>query len=66
MNLQNKPLAQAPLKSYRCRNRYGWTMIGATDDVDAMREAHRTWEGSCVEDLQRWNGTEYVPVLPCS
>lgn len=56
------PMAAPGLISYRCKNRFGWTMIGARDDADALREARRTWSGSRGEDLQRWNGTQYVPV----
>ena len=56
------PMAAQGLISYRCKNRFGWTMIGARDDADALREARRTWSGSRVEDLQRWDGTQYVPV----
>lgn len=59
--LQNKPLAAKGYTSYRCRNRYGWTMIGAKDVDDAMREARRSDESAKREDLQVWNGSEYVP-----
>lgn len=38
----DQPLAAKGLTSYRCRNRYGWTMIGAKDVDDAMREARRS------------------------
>lgn len=58
----NRPLAAPGLNSYRCRNRYGWTMIGAHNHSDAMREAKRTDEGAKPEDLQIWNGFRYVPV----
>ncbi len=57
-----RPLAAKGLTSYRCRNRYGWTMIGATDADDAMREALRSSSDAKREDLQIWNGREYVAI----
>jgi hypothetical protein len=59
--MHERPLADKGLTSYRCRNRFGWTMIGAKDHEDAMREALRSCEVSRREDLQIWNGTQYVP-----
>lgn len=59
----NKPLAAPGLTSYRCRNRYGWTMIGARDDADALNEARRSDPAAKIEDLQIWNGAEYQDVL---
>lgn len=57
----NRPLAVAPWKSYRYRGRYGWIMIGAKDDEDALREAKRsTNENVHPARLQKWNGVEYV------
>lgn len=38
----DKPLAAPGLTSYRYRGRYGWIMIGASDDADALREAARS------------------------
>ena len=58
----DRPLAAPGLISYRCKNRFGWTMIGARDDVDALKEARRTWSGSRIEDLERWDGKQYVKV----
>jgi hypothetical protein len=63
----HRPLAQAPLLSYRYDGRYGWIMIGATDDDDALVQASRsTHEEIVASRLQRWNGSEYVPceVMP--
>lgn len=62
--MDTRPLAAHGLISYRCRNRYGWTMIGATDHDDAFREALRSCEFSKRADLQIWNGERYVPALP--
>ena len=39
-------------------------MIGARDDADALKEARRTWSGSRIEDLERWDGKQYVKVQP--
>lgn len=57
----DKPFAAVGLISYRCKARYGWIMIGATDDIDAMNEARRSSETVNRNDLQKWNGVKYVP-----
>jgi hypothetical protein len=38
-------------------------MIGAQDDVDALKEAQRslTWDKATPDKLERWNGTKYQP-----
>jgi hypothetical protein len=60
----DKPLADHGLTSYRYRGRYGWIMIGARDDMDAMREASRSTDDAVTADkLEIWNGFEYVPVI---
>lgn len=59
-----RPMAAAGLTSYRCRGRYGWIMIGATDAADAMREARRSTANPRPEDLEVWDGTRYVPAAP--
>jgi len=59
---QNLPMAAPGLLSYRYRGAYGWVMIGATDDADALREAQRsTLAPVTAGRLQRWTGTEYQP-----
>jgi len=59
---QNLPMAAGGLQSYRYRTAYGWVMIGATDDADALREAQRSTPAPATADrLQRWTGTEYQP-----
>ena len=63
-HLTDRPLAALGLISYRCKNRFGWTMIGARDDADALKEARRTWSGSRIEDLERWDGKQYAKVKP--
>lgn len=55
-----RPCAAPGLKSYRCRSLYGWIMIGARDDLDALREARRTNQKARPEDLQEWDGQRYV------
>ena len=57
----DKPCAAHGLTSYRYRGRYGWIMIGARDDADALREAARSSSDAINRaNLQVWNGTEYV------
>lgn len=51
-DLHDRPLADKGFTSYRCGNRYGWTMIGATDHADAMREARRSYSEAKPETLQ--------------
>jgi len=55
-----KPCADRSFISYRAKGRYGWIMIGAKDDADAMREAGRSTD--TVITLERWDGTRYVGV----
>jgi len=57
------PLADKGLTSYRCRGQFGWIMIGATDVADALREAARSERDAAKrENLQVWNGRQYIPV----
>ncbi|WP_087865856.1 hypothetical protein [Comamonas thiooxydans] len=58
----DRPLAAPGLLSYRCQNRYGWTMIGAKDDEDALAQAKRSSDSASMDKLQKWNGQAYVPV----
>ena len=62
----DRPLASPGLTSFRCKNRYGWTMIGASDCADALNQAKRSFEGSRHEDLQKWNGESYMPIQSCN
>jgi len=60
MDMHNKPCAAHGLLSYRYRGRYGWVMIGARDDAEALREAARSSSATIdPANLQRWNGTTY-------
>lgn len=61
--LVDRPLAVAGLASYRCRGRYGWIMIGAKDHDDALSEARRSCAAASREDLELWDGGQYVPVV---
>lgn len=65
MNLTDKPLAAAGLISYRYKSAYGYIMIGATDNVDALSEANRSVSSgqATLEMLEIWNGTTYVSAV---
>jgi hypothetical protein len=57
------PMAIAGLVSYRYRGHFGWVMIGARDDGDALVQAQRSIrETPVLANLQIWSGTEYVNV----
>lgn len=58
-----RPLAAAGLISYRAACPYGWIMIGAHDDADALIQARRSSPQVEPRDLQVWNGSMYVPCL---
>lgn len=65
MAATDRPLASDGLISYRYRSRYGWVMIGALDDDDALGEAERSIEGPADPALlQRWDGKRYADVTP--
>lgn len=60
-----RPLATDGFTSYRYKGRYGWIMIGARSVEDALKEAsHSTSEEVIIDNLQVWNGEEYMPVSP--
>jgi hypothetical protein len=60
LSLCDKPMASAGLISYRYKGRYGWIMIGAKDDSDALREAQRsTSDKVTMNNLQIWKGSQY-------
>lgn len=54
MEICDAPLAVPGLQSYRYRGRFGWVMIGAKSDEEALREVSRG-------NLEVWRG-KYVPV----
>lgn len=58
--ITDRPLAAAPNTSYRLKGAFGWIMIGAMNDQGAMREARRSTEHPRFEDLEKWDGTQYV------
>jgi hypothetical protein len=60
----NKPMAAQGLTSYRYTGRYGFIMIGAKDDNDALSEAKRSTRSAVtLQNLEVWNGKKYEPVL---
>lgn len=60
----NKPMAADGLISYRYRGRYGWIMIGASTDTEALSEAQRSTDDTVTPDrLERWDGQRYIGVL---
>lgn len=62
--IHDKPMAAEGLVSYRYRGRYGWVMIGAVDDKDALNEARRSINGPVTIDrLEVWSteGGGYIP-----
>ncbi len=62
--ITNKPLADKHLTSYRYAGPYGWIMIGAKDNENALNEAARSTEGQVkIEYLQIWDGNDYVPLI---
>ena len=66
MEYHNKPMAAHGLTSYRYKGRYGWIMIGAKDDADALKEAQRSTSDKVTADnLQIWNKTQYQKVAIC-
>jgi hypothetical protein len=68
MSRCDKPCAAAGLTSYRYKGRYGWIMIGATDQRDALREACRSTHdhSAAVANLEVWDtlAGQYVKVQP--
>mgnify|MGYP001556602952 CR=1 FL=1 len=65
IDICDRPLAAAPLKSYRYKGAYGWIMIGARDDADALIQAARSFSDKRLtaneDNLERWNGYFYEP-----
>lgn len=58
--LTERPLASPGLISYRARNQFGWTMIGARDHEDAMVQARRSYAETEPKTLEIWDGKKYV------
>lgn len=61
----DKPCAAHGLTSYRYKGFYGYVMIGAKNDQDALNEANRSLTGNAaiLEFLEKWDGKEYKGVL---
>lgn len=66
LSLTSRPLAAKGLRSYRHPGTFGWVMIGATSDADALREAGRSVAHPSLQQLQRWNGSSYEHCVPPS
>lgn len=60
--VSDRPCAAAGLVSYRCKGRFGWIMVGARDDADALREARRTRADADWSHLEVWDGLKYSPI----
>ena len=60
----NRPCAAAGLTAYRYLGAFGFVMIGAKDDADALREAARSLSTgpAVIERLQVWNGACYTNI----
>lgn len=60
----NKPLAAKGLKSYRYRLDFGWVMIGAINDSEALGQAYLSISPRAVsiDRLEVWEDGRYVPV----
>lgn len=55
-SFHDRPCADKGLVSYRYGSRFGWIMIGARDNADALKQAARSTNGEItMEKLQIWN-----------
>ncbi len=60
MTTTDKPLAIKGLTSYRYKGAFGWIMIGATSNLDALNEAARSSSVPVtIDNLQIWDGKQY-------
>ncbi|HYQ92528.1 MAG TPA: hypothetical protein VES89_10770 [Candidatus Competibacteraceae bacterium] len=60
--ITSRPLAARGLKSYRYRLPHGFVMVGALNELDALKQAARSIDHSPqIGNLQHWNGLAYVP-----
>ena len=64
IHFSNRPCAAKGLDSYRYKGPYGFIMIGANSDQEAFKEAARSMTSGepAIENLQIWNGIEYVNI----
>ena len=61
MSFYDLPLATHDFISYRYAGRYGWIMIGALDDQDALREAGRSGvKDANLKKLEKWNDNKKI------
>lgn len=62
-NLYDKQFAAHGLISYRYKGHYGFIMIGAKDDTDAINQAKRSSSYPVsIDKLEVWKGGKYQPV----
>ena len=61
LDITSRPLAAEGYESYRCKGGYGWIMIGANSDDEALSEARRSIANPTLADIDRWDGAAYVP-----
>lgn len=60
IHFTEKPCASKGLLIYRYKGRYGFIMIGALSDNDALKEAQRsTSDKVIIDNLEFWNGSQY-------
>lgn len=55
MHFTNRPCAAHGLTSYRLKGAFGWIMIGATGEADAMSEAARSTNTPDRSALEIWD-----------
>lgn len=60
----DRPIASAGLTSYRYAGRYGFVMIGAKDNADALREAARSIDGAPDPAKLEVFSTEHCAYVP--
>jgi hypothetical protein len=59
----DRPCAAPGYVSYRYRGPFGWIMIGARDNLEALKEASRSLDYGFVDPsrMEIWNGEKYIP-----
>ena len=60
IHFTDKPCAAMGLLSFLYMGRFGFIMIGATDNQDALKQAQRsTSDKVSIDRLEFWNGSQY-------
>lgn len=64
LDVTSRPLAAEGYDSYRYKGAFGWIMIGANSNAEALGQARLSISDPkavpSLENLQRWNGSDYV------